>query len=92
MELSGEARPQIVLLGTKASALAVIGVWRSVVSDQRLERRMAEMLHVGILGAGLAAEDMRLPIANCAMSRSQRYGIVHTLALKRLRESSGIRR
>ena len=56
VELSGEARPQIVLLGTKASALAVIGVWRSVVSDQRLERRMAEMLHVGILGAGLAAE------------------------------------
>ena len=57
MELSGEARPQIVLLGTKGFRLGSHrGCGDLWVSDQRLERRMAEMLHVGILGAGLAAE------------------------------------
>ena len=36
---------------------------------------MAEMLHVGIVGAGWAAEGHASPIANCPMSRSHPYGI-----------------
>ena len=53
---------------------------------------MAEMLHVGILGAGWAAEGHAAAYSQLPDVEVNPYGIAPAPALKRLQESSGTRR